>query len=450
MRLKARDRLATSSSAEPSCTRVERSPPRTRSAATISRPIGRASWLASTRPISTAAISTSSAAMAKIITKVICRPERLRSSSTYCATALLDGLLVRQHRGVERAADQQHPALAEVERHQRPHPLAAGQHRDLAEPRLGDRLLARRVEGEGGGEAGVRDHALRRRVEHHRFRQVAQRGVGGEHAREGDAAVGQQHAGARQVGGHGERVAADGVAVLLQVAAAGLEARLQRGAHPVAEPGLDAEVEEHRREDRDQQRRHHRHAAEQQHQPDMQARAGGAAPALRPHPHQPRRRARRRAAAAPTGSPARSPPPCPGGAARRGCRWTARRRWRCRAAARRARGRASCRARAAVPPPAAAMARGVCAGAPAATGGGAAVPRRRGGGRAVAARLEERAAHHAHQPSPRTTGRSSSRIFLRRVLRFRPSMAAALIWLPRVADSTRRSSGRSTSASTRS
>ncbi len=52
--------------------------------------------------------------------------------------------------------------------------------------------------------------------------------------------------------------------------------------------------------------------------------------------------------------------------------------------------------------------------------------------------------------SPRTTGISRSRIFLRRVLRFSPSIAAALIWLPRVAARVRRISGRSTSAITRS
>ena len=39
----------------------------------------------------------------------------------------------------------------------------------------------------------------------------------------------------------------------------------------------------------------------------------------------------------------------------------------------------------------------------------------------------------AAQAIPRTTGISRSRIFLRSVLRFRPSIAAALIWLPRVA-----------------
>ena len=53
-------------------------------------------------------------------------------------------------------------------------------------------------------------------------------------------------------------------------------------------------------------------------------------------------------------------------------------------------------------------------------------------------------------PAPRTTGISRSRIFLRSVLRFSPSMEAALIWLPRVAASVSRISGLSTSAITRS
>ncbi len=50
--------------------------------------------------------------------------------------------------------------------------------------------------------------------------------------------------------------------------------------------------------------------------------------------------------------------------------------------------------------------------------------------------------------SPRTTEISKSRIFLRSVLRFSPSMEAALIWLPRVADNTSWISGRSISANT--
>ena len=45
-------------------------------------------------------------------------------------------------------------------------------------------------------------------------------------------------------------------------------------------------------------------------------------------------------------------------------------------------------------------------------------------------------------------GISRSRIFLRSVLRLRPSIAAALIWLPRVAASVSRINGRSTSAIT--
>ncbi len=52
--------------------------------------------------------------------------------------------------------------------------------------------------------------------------------------------------------------------------------------------------------------------------------------------------------------------------------------------------------------------------------------RRRCGGASERSRVDP-------QPMPRTTGMSRSRIFLRSVLRFRPSIAAALIWLPRVA-----------------
>ncbi len=52
--------------------------------------------------------------------------------------------------------------------------------------------------------------------------------------------------------------------------------------------------------------------------------------------------------------------------------------------------------------------------------------------------------------SPRTTGMSNSRIFLRKVLRLRPNRCAALIWLPRVAPRVKTISGRSTSRSTRS
>src|SRR5271155_1791529 len=49
---------------------------------------------------------------------------------------------------------------------------------------------------------------------------------------------------------------------------------------------------------------------------------------------------------------------------------------------------------------------------------------------------------------PRTTGMSNSRIFLRNVLRLRPSRCAALIWLPRVAPRVNRIKGHSTSRNT--
>ncbi len=60
--------------------------------------------------------------------------------------------------------------------------------------------------------------------------------------------------------------------------------------------------------------------------------------------------------------------------------------------------------------------------------------------------------HAKHQSlfNPRITSSPRSRIFLRSVLRLRPSRCAARIWLPRVAPRQMESSGRSTSASTRS
>ena len=51
--------------------------------------------------------------------------------------------------------------------------------------------------------------------------------------------------------------------------------------------------------------------------------------------------------------------------------------------------------------------------------------------------------------NPRTPRRSRSRIFLRSVLRLRPRISAALIWLPRVADSVAAISGASRSRRTR-
>ena len=88
MRLNARDSPATSSPVAASGTRTPRSPARTRSAAVISRPIGRAIWLASTSPIRIAASSTNSATNAKINASVTWSPKRFWSSRLYSATAI--------------------------------------------------------------------------------------------------------------------------------------------------------------------------------------------------------------------------------------------------------------------------------------------------------------------------------------------------------------------------
>ena len=80
MRLNARDSPASSSPVAGSFTRTARSPLRTRSAALISIPTGRAIWLAMISPISPAASNTSSATMAKIQANAICSQDRFSSS----------------------------------------------------------------------------------------------------------------------------------------------------------------------------------------------------------------------------------------------------------------------------------------------------------------------------------------------------------------------------------
>ncbi len=80
MRLKARDSEDNSSVLSGSSTRAVRSPPRTRSAASIRRMIGVASRVAKVRPTHIAPSSNSSATTANRAEKVISRPQRVPSS----------------------------------------------------------------------------------------------------------------------------------------------------------------------------------------------------------------------------------------------------------------------------------------------------------------------------------------------------------------------------------
>ena len=117
--------------------------------------------------------------------------------------------------------------------------------------------------------------------------ELAQRRMGGEHLVELLAVEGQQRPLALEIAGHGERLVAQMLLMLLQIGLGDDLGIRDRGADLVAEPGIDAEVEEQGGEDRDDDRRRHRDQAEQQHHAGMQPRAGEAAAALDPEGHQP-------------------------------------------------------------------------------------------------------------------------------------------------------------------
>ena len=111
--------------------------------------------------------------------------------------------------------------------------------------------------------------------------------MGREQPGEGDAIIRQQHLRrAIEVIRHGKNISADRIAMLIEIPAGGDQGCLQRVAHAVTEPGLNAKIEEQRGESSDQQRRHCGHHAEQQHKPHMQPRSRRAAPAFQPHARQ--------------------------------------------------------------------------------------------------------------------------------------------------------------------
>ena len=226
--------------------------------------------------------------------------------------------------------------------------------------------------------------------------------------------------------------------MLLQIAARNLEQLVDRLAHRIIEPGLDAEMEEGDGKTGHHYGRRHRHATEQQNQPDMQARTGGTAAALDPHAgqacrqHRAEQQDRRKIAENEADPDARLQPErrAAGEEDERG-----------ETDAERGRGQHQGQRLAEKD-----------VGDPCQQGAGRALHLHLGFGQRGRLGLvfgSQRPGWRCDvHMSPRTTGISRSRIFLRSVLRLSPSMAAALIWLPRVAASVRRISGRSTSAIT--
>ncbi len=158
---------------------------------------------------------------------------------------------------------------------------------DVATPgQVGD--VSRRLgNAEPAHQPGRGHHLPGDRLVDQRLGQATQRGLGGENVGKRVRILGHQHAGAAEVVGHRQRVGTDRVAMLGEVALAGLQRLVQRGAHAVVEPGLDAVVEEGSGEDRDHDRGGDGNAAEQHHQQNVQPGTRRAAPPLHPNAREP-------------------------------------------------------------------------------------------------------------------------------------------------------------------
>ncbi len=121
----------------------------------------------------------------------------------------------------------------------------------------------------------------------HRLGQSAQRRLLAEDLREHAGRGEQVDPRAVEVVGHLERDGSDIVAMLVEIAACHLERAVQCRAYRVVEPGLDAEMEEGDGEHRDQDRRGDRDATKQQDQAHVQPRSGRSAPPLHPYAREP-------------------------------------------------------------------------------------------------------------------------------------------------------------------
>ena len=268
-------------------TRTERSPWRTRSAAAISPLIGRDMCVASVSPIHTAASNSSRATMTKIMTKVMRIPSRLCSSRRYWATAISVRWISARTSRIEKAADHQIGIDEAVELDRGANPVVAlgGQQDDLAPVRLLDRLPGHQIELQRQAERRLGDDPSVA-VHHHRLGKRPHSRLVREELIE---QLRIAHQGGRlpiEIVGHRECLGADALPVLAEIGLGDRARRLDGGAHPLAEPRLDAEIEEQRREHGDENCRRDRDQAEQDDDAHVQAGPGEAAPPLRPDAHE--------------------------------------------------------------------------------------------------------------------------------------------------------------------
>ena len=328
---------------------------------------------------------------------------------------------VIHHPGFDETPHQQEGIDVAVELDQGPHAvvLLVDEDHDLAQAGLFQ--IGRGDQVEIQGKAQLRTHPYAAVAVHHPgFRQRTECRLSRQDLREAPLVAGQDRRFAVEVGGHGEGIGADVLLVLVQVGGGHHVRGFERRAHPFAEPGLNAEVEEQAGEYRDDDGRRHRHQAEQHHQPDVHARPGETAPALGPyldklprhHQAQQQQQDDVQVKQDEDGLRIQGQRRGAGHGADRG---------QTRDHRRQGQREGELAGHAHVPPPQP-----------------EALEDTDGNGKRG----------FVHLP-PRTTGMSSSRIFLRSVLRLSPRTWAALIWLPRVASRVRAISGRSISRCTR-
>ena len=101
-------------------------------------------------------------------------------------------------------------------------------------------------------------------IDDRRLVQLAQRGMDREHLLELVAVDGQQRPFALDIAGHGQRLVAQMLLMLLEIGLRDCLGILDSGADLVAEPGVDAQIQEQRGENGDHNGGGHRDQAEQQ------------------------------------------------------------------------------------------------------------------------------------------------------------------------------------------
>ena len=176
----------------------------------------------------------------------------------------LGPLHVRKDRGVDRPLDHEHQRRRRIQLDHRlfQRRVRLAGHHNLAGSSGGDHTRRRQCRAQTREQPGGGDNLLGHRLENHRLRQPAFGGLRHQKRSKPIGVTKEDRAVQRQLIGDRQGVEPDVVGMFLQVALRHLAAFIQRRLHPLVEPGLDADVEEHGGEDRDQDRRHRRDAAE--------------------------------------------------------------------------------------------------------------------------------------------------------------------------------------------